>query len=717
MEKITTTDPLSYSADLIAENTERLCELFPQIVTEDIGLDGKVSRRIDFAVLKELLGGELATSEEKYGLNWYGKRAARRLALTPSLGTLRPAPEESVDWDTTQNLMIEGDNLEVLKLLQKSYASKVKMIYIDPPYNTGSDFVYADDFSDSIGNYLRQTGQIDAEGARQRTDIEAGGRFHTDWLTMMYPRLCLARNLLADDGVLFASIDDGESENLRSLCDTVFGSENYINTVSVNMKNVAGASGGGEDKRLRKNIEYVHIYAKSYQSFSSFNNAYEYTPIETLLEQYRNDGVSWKYNSVLTHEGEKHFVGSTVDGDGNEIRIYKRILPVLKTVNQIMREEGIPEAEVLRLYAQRVFQTQMPQSSIRPRVMKKFEELGLHNELCSIEYVPRSGKNKGKIYEQFYKGEQFRLLAWLGDVTEEREGKLNKKDLQGTYWNFVSETKNLTKEGETPLPNGKKPLALLRRILQLDGSEDPLILDFFAGSGTTAHAMWMENLKDGGKRRFILVQIPEFLNPNNDDHKAAIDFCDAMSKPRSVAELTKERLRRAGKRICSENPMFSGDIGFRVLKLDTTSVHPWDPTLPVDPQRLLGEVDNILPGRTEHDLLCELLLKRGLELTTPIVELTLAGKQVFAVSTGDLITCLDPHITEADVEELANGIIKFHKELAPPPTENPETPKAKPAKFEPPLVVFRDTAFVDDVTKSNLTEILKQHGLTDVRSL
>ena len=712
MEPIAATDPLSHSADLTAENIERLRELFPQAVTEDGG-----GKRIDFDVLRELLGGELATGEEKYGLNWHGKRAARRLALTPSTGTLRPEPEDSVEWNTTQNLMIEGDNLEVLKLLQKSYAGKVKMIYIDPPYNTGNDFVYEDDFRDSIGNYLRLTRQIDKGGTKQSTNLEISGRFHTDWLSMMYPRLLLARNLLSDDGVLFASIDDGESENLRSLCDMVFGGENFINTVSVNMKNIAGASGGGEDKRLRKNVEFIHIYAKNYNSFSLFQNAYEYTPIDTLVQQYRSDGISWKYNSVLSYEGDKTFLGSTVDGDGNEIRIFKRSSPVFKSVAQVMRDEDLSEGQVYFRYAKRIFQTQMPQSSIRPRVMKQFEKMNVTNDLCSIEYVPRSGKNKGNVYEQFYKGEQFRLLAWLGDVTEERDGQLYKKDLQGTYWNFVAETKNLTKEGETPLPNGKKPLALLRRILELDGGKDSLILDFFAGSGTTGHATWMENLKDGGKRRFILVQLPESLEPNDDNHKAAIEFCDAASKPRTIAELTKERLRRAALRIRAENPMFSGDMGFRVLKLDTTSIRPWDPTLPVTEQRLLGEVDNILPERTEQDLLYELLLKRGLELTVPIVERTLAGKQVFAVSTGDLIACLVPHIESADVEALAEGIVTWHKELAPPPAVDSSAPLEKPAKFDPPLVVFRDTAFADDVAKSNLTEILKQHSLTDVRSL
>jgi adenine-specific DNA-methyltransferase len=299
------------------------------------------------------------------------------------------------------------------------------------------------------------------------------------------------------------------------------------------------------------------------------------------------------------------------------------------------------------------------------------------------------------------------------------DGKLYKKDLQGTYWDFVAETKNLTKEGDTPLPNGKKPLALLRRLLELDKDNASIILDFFAGSGTTGHAVWMENLKDAGSRRFILVQLPERLDSHAENQKVASAFCESIEKPLTIAELTKERLRRAGTRIHTENPMFSGDTGFRVFKLDTTSIRPWDPTLPVSEQRLLGEVDNILLERTEQDLLYELLLKRGIyyALTAPIVKRMLSGRQVFAVSTGDLIACLAPRIETADVEPLAHGIVEWHKELAPPPASDPTAPLEKVAKVQPPLVVFRDTAFVDDVAKSNLTEILKQHGLTDVRSL
>lgn len=426
MEKMTEQD--GSSLDMITENLEAIRGIFPEAFTEE---------GVDFEVLRELLGDAVADGEEKYGLTWHGKKKARQIALTPSLGTLRPCKEESVEWDTTQNLFIESDNLEVLKLLQKSYANKVKMIYIDPPYNTGNEFIYPDKFQDNLDTYLRYTGQKNDEGFKISSNTESLGRFHTNWLNMMYPRLKLAKNFLTNEGVIFIQIDDGEQANLKRICDEVFGEENYINTISVNMKNVAGASGGGEDKRLKKNIEYIHAYAKNYSEFSSFENVFDYIPISELVENYREEGKSWKYTSVLVDKGEKEYIGSTLDGDANEIKIFRRNGSEIKSVGQIINSESISEAEVYAKYSDSIFQTQMPQSSIRPRVMEKVTELGVSGDLFSIEYVPRSGRNKGTVYEQFYKGVNFRLFAWLRDVSEEIDGKLFKKEMQGTYWDFV----------------------------------------------------------------------------------------------------------------------------------------------------------------------------------------------------------------------------------------------------------------------------------------
>ncbi len=703
MKKLIAADPETKSPDLLAANVAALRALFPELVTE--GADG-VAVNVD--VLKQLVGDQTVTeTEEKYGLNWHGKRRARQLALTPSTGTLRPCPADSVDWDTTQNLMIEGDNLEVLKLLQKSYAGKVKLIYIDPPYNTGKDFVYPDNFQDNIKNYLELTGQTGEGGKKLSTNTEASGRFHTDWLNMMYPRLKLARNLLREDGVIFVSIDDCESENLRKLCDEVFGPENFVNTVSVNMKNIAGASGGGEDKRLKKNIEFCHIYARNYDALTPFKKAYDYIPIEELVQQYRDEGISWKYTSVLVDPGQKTSIGTTVDGDGNEIRIYTRTGAVTKSINQLMREERLSEAEVYRKYAKQTFQTAMPQSSIRPRVMEKCRSLGIKNDFFSIAYVPKTGRNKGVTYEQFYKGENFRLLAWLGDVAEEIDGRLFKKELQGTYWNYASETKNLTKEGDTPFPNAKKPLALIDRLLELDGDPNALIVDFFAGSGTTGHAVMARNVSEPATRRFILVQMPEPLDADDEDQAAAIQYCNSLGKPHTIAELTKERLRRAGKKIREENPLFAGDLGFRVFKLASTNIRAWEPDRDQLAETLEASIEHLKTDRSEQDILFELLLKLGLDLCVPIETRKVEGAKnqahdLHAIGGGSLLVCLSPAIPRADVEPLALALVGWHQELNPAG----ET-----------TVVFRDSAFADDVAKTNLTAILQQYGLETVCSL
>ena len=445
-----------------------------------------------------------------------------------------------------------------------------------------------------------------------------------------------------------------------------------------------------------------------------FENSYELIPIDELVNQYREEGVSWKYTSVLVNEGAKEYVGSTVDGDGNEIRIYARKSPVISSVNKVMRDESLTESEVYSKYAKRIFQTAMPQSSIRPRVMSKVEELGLNNDLYSIEYVPRSGRNKGSVYEQFYKGDSFRLFAWLGDVSEEIDGRLFKKELQGTYWDFVGETKNLTKEGATPLPNGKKPLAMVTRMLDLDGQQDSLVLDFFAGSGTTGHAVFERNITDNGKRRFILVQLPETLDPEDKDQKIAAEFCDEIGKPRTIAELTKERLRRAAAKVKADNPLFAGDTGFRVFKLDHSNIRAWNPN-PADLEASLFEhQDHLLEGRSEADVLYELLLKLGLDLCVPIEQRTIPltpcpspanGRgelMVHSVGGGALMTCLAEQITREQVEPLAQGIIDWHEELAPAGDTT---------------CVFRDSAFENDVAKTNLAAILNQHGIASVRSL
>jgi adenine-specific DNA-methyltransferase len=700
LELIAPTDPLSHSADLTTENVERLRELFPQAVTEDRG-----GKRIDFDVLRELLGGELATGEEKYGLNWHGKRAARRLALTPSTGTLRPAPEDSVDWDTTQNLMIEGDNLEVLKLLQKSYAGKVKMIYIDPPYNTKRDFVYKDNYRDPIGEYLRQTRQMNTLGETLSSEAEIGGRWHTRWLNFMYPRLLLARNLLVEDGFIFVSINDLEIENLRSMLDDVFGEENFVAQFVWN-------SEGHTDNQfdVKVNHEYVVLYARSAALASLGYVVDPNVPASSNLWQ------GFAENSI-TKNGPANPPSEVELPIGFPCQSVSLLLPISGITSdffEVVGERGFISRDDTERFG----------VTYPVRLDRMIVSDGVLSSPCRI-FSGWANVNKLKAYI----ANECRPLEEDGDllsfhlsangVVYYRREREKARNILSVLRNLGTTERMRAELEELGIPfSYPKPKELLRYILKIGNLSNGIVLDFFAGSGTTAEAVTLNNMEAAASGRYILVQLDQPLSLSGSaQEQHAAGFLKSIGKSSNVAELTKERLRRSTVKAKAAYPMFHGDVGFRVFKLDTTSIRPWDPTLPVTEQRLLGEVDNILPGRTEQDLLYERLLKRGLELTVPIVERAIAGKRVYAVTTGDLIACLAPHIESADVETLAEGIVTWHKELAPPPAVDPNAPLEKPAKFDPPLIVFRDTAFADDVAKSNLTEILKQHNLTDVRSL
>ena len=564
--------------------------------------------------------------------------------------------------------------METLKLLQENYLGAIDLIYIDPPYNTGEDFIYRDDFGVTAEEYYLASNQIDELGNKFVANLESNGRFHSHWLSMMYARLRVARRLLSVQGAVFISIDDEEQENLKKICDEIFGAENFVNTISVNMKNVAGASGGGEDKRLKKNIEYLHVYVRAREEFLGFNNAYDFFPISALVQEYRDEGKSWKYTSVLVEPGQKVELGKTVDGDGNDITVYERRGFVIRSIAQVQREDGISEEDAYNKYAEKIFQTAMPQSSIRPRVMSFVQENGgVQSDLYSIEYVPRSGRNKGKVYEQFYKGESFRLFAWLRDVAEEKDGVLYKKEMRGTYWDYASETKNLTKEGNIPFQNGKKPLAMLRRIVEMQPRNDIKVLDFFAGSGSMAHAVLATNAEDGGSRRFIMVQIPE----RGEAPEAGF---------KNVAELSRERIRRAGNQlvdgVCHES--WNKDIGFRTIKIDTSNMADvyYAPDA-LDKAKFDLFVDNIKPDRTPEDLLFQVMLDWGVDLALPIAKETIQGKDVFFVDGNALAACFD---ASGNIDEV------FVKELA---------------KRQPLRVVFRDAGFRDSAVKINVEQIFR----------
>ena len=629
MEKIIAGDPETRSQDVVDGNLERLKALFPEAFTEG---------RVDFEVLRQILGDAVDDREEKYGLIWHGKRRARQLALAPSTGTLRPCPEDSVDWDTTQNLIIEGDNLEVLKLLQKSYAGKVKLIYIDPPYNTGKDFIYPDNYRDNIGHYLRLTGQADNESRKISSNTELSGRFHTDWMNMMYPRLKLARTLLRPDGALFVTIDDREVAHLKILMDELWGDENCVCLIAWQKvfakKNKALVSGSHD---------HILVYTKSIDYWS--RNLLPRSESQFAVFRNRDQDPRGRWQSVS-------FSVSSEDADRRREYRYEITLPSGRRVKPPIGRHwnGFED---------------------------RYEELRNDNRIWFGEdgdSLPRvkvflSEVQQGIVPDTWWRHE---------DTGNNQEAKKELLELFGDNEPFG-----------TP-----KPTRLVERILRIATNEnDDLILDFFAGSGTTAHSVMRLNCADGGSRRFILVQLPE--PTGRDDYP-------------TIADITKDRIRNVNRSLRQGHgtnvvrEVSEVDLGFRVFRLDTSNIRAWDPK-PEDLEgALLSGLDHIEPDRTEQDILYELLLKLGLDLCVSIETQTIAGKSVHSVGAGTLIACLDEDVSRDDVEPLATGIADWHDTLAPAGECT---------------VVFRDSAFADDVAKTNLAETLRQRGLGNVRSL
>lgn len=621
------------SMNITEDNISKLKYLFPEAFNEG---------SIDFDVLKQLLGENVDEKEERYGLNWHGKRQARQLALTPSRGTLRPCKGESVDWDNTKNLMIEGDNLEVLKLLQKSYTGKVKLIYIDPPYNTGKDFVYPDNFQDNMKNYLEITGQTE-DGVPLSTNTETSGRYHTDWLNMMYPRIKLARNLLKDDGFIFLSIDDHEINNLKILCDDIFGQENFVANVIWQKKYSTKA----DSKNFSESHDYILCYKKSEQA--NILGLPRSKQQESTYKNLDNDprGV-WASDNLLRTEVRDYAVFAIKSPSGNE---------------------------------------HYPPAGSSWRFNKdKIEELISDNRI----WFGEDGNNKP------------RLKRFRSEVRDTIPPQ--------TLWGFehVGHTDEGTKQlaelfGSTrsPFPN-PKPVRLIQRIVQIATKENDIVLDFFAGSGTTGQAVFELNITDKQDRKLILIQLPEKLSKNNKEDLSAIYFCEELNKPLFLSELTKERLRRAGKKVQEGNPDWNGDIGFRVFKLDTSNIRPWEATAETLSEQLDAYVSPILEGRSEEDLLTELMLKRGIDLSVNVETRQFDGLTVCCVDGGKLFTCFANQIPGSSVEELTKGIIDWHKSL-------------KAGKDT--VCYFLDDAFENNVAKTNLCAILEQHGLTNLHSL
>ncbi len=610
------------SVDIVAENIDKLKTLFPEVFTEG---------EIDFDALKETLGEYIDGRDERYSFTWNGKSKARWLAQTPSTGTLRPCPEESVNWDTTQNLFIEGDNLEVLKLLQKSYYKKVKMIYIDPPYNTGNDFIYPDDFRDSIKNYLELTGQVDNEGRKISTNSETSGRYHTDWLNMMYPRVKLARNLLRDDGVIFISIDDNEVVNLRKICDEVFGEENFVAEIVWKKRSTPP-----NDKIIGAQHEYLTVYCKN----ADLLNINLRSRTKDQIARYKNP--------------DNHPKGPWTPGD---------LMANVKGGRYV-------ESLYFPIVNPRTGQEHFPSSNGNWRFNKeKIDELIKKNEI----YFGDDDHGRPK------------LKRFLCDVKEGITWT--------TLWDFVPFNTSGSQEmvsifGNLTTFENPKPTGLIIEAVKMGLNNDDIILDFFSGSCSTAHSILNLNKEDNGNRKFIMVQLPEPCDEKLEAFKAGYE---------TIAEIGKERIRRVIKKFKEEDPDYEGDLGFKVFKLDSTNIKPWDVNFNNFERTLDDYITNIKDSRSEHDILYEILLKYGLELTLPIEERNIAGKIVFVIGYGALIICLADDITLETVE----GIAGLKKELQP----------------EIMRVVFKDMGFKDDVVKTNAVQILKLAGIEDVKSL
>jgi adenine-specific DNA-methyltransferase len=630
------------SLDITKEKQHELRRLFPEVQTE--------GGRIDFDRLKLALGETIDVGKERYGMNWPGKADCYKTIQAPSLATLRPCPEDSISFDTTENLIIEGDNLEVLKLLQKSYLGKIKMIYIDPPYNTGNDFIYPDNYAESLQTYLQYTGQVDAEGKKFSTNTEADGRFHSKWLNMMYPRLYLARNLLSPDGALFVSIDDRELNNLVRILDEIFGEERRLGCVTV----VSNLKGRSDDKYFATAHNYLIAYGNDeYQSKGvPLPDEYwdDYPEIDKEGRPYRLQGLRKRGAGARRIDRPKLYFPIYVDptsGSASLQRDQEHIIEVFPKLSD--GEDG---------------RWRWGRDTVDQRL----------SELVATKVGPEGRWDISQIdYAEGMSGVK-RIkpkTVWSGAEFSNEAGNLQVKELFGKS---IFDT--------------AKPVGLLSYCLEQAMNKDDVIVDFFAGSGTTAHAVFAKNQEDGGNRKFILVQLPE--PTGRDDYKTITDIC-------------KERVRRVIKRLNDEEAgkldmeqAVRQDRGFRVFKLAESNFKPWEADGGSNTESLARQlelhVQHVREGRTSEDLLYEILLKSGFSLTTPIEKLTISGKTVFSVAGGAMMICLEPELTLEAIRAIAE--------------KNPER------------VICLDSGFSNnDQLKANAVQIFKAKGIKTFRTV
>ena len=617
--------------DMTAENIEKIAELFPNCVTEMRDENGKIKHGINFEMLKQMLSPDVVDGDECYEFTWVGKKASIAEANRPIRKTLRPCPEESKDWDTTENLYIEGDNLEVLKLLQESYLGKVKMIYIDPPYNTGNDFIYADDFMRSQQEENEQMGMYDEDENRLFKNTDSNGRFHSDWCSMMYSRLMLARNLLTDDGVIFISIDDNEQANLKKVCDEIFGEANYI----VEMINITGASQNGEGVKIQKNTESCLVYAKNYNLFTP-------NKVDKADESLRN------LNDSPTAFITRPEMGYTI--------YYNPQTKDIKAVKDYDKTkiETNDEKQVYTNDLQLINSGYVPiRPGYRSGLLNRWRwSIETFNERID-EIVINRNQDKYAVYFK-------------------QKGYNPPKNILN-YTVGTSEIKLLFNDNKVfDFPKSTK---LLQYLISVGTDPNSLILDFFSGSATTAHAVMKFNAEDGGHRKFIMVQLPEPCDEKSEAYKAGY---------KNICEIGKERIRRAGEKIKAESGLVAQnlDVGFRVLKLADSNMK--DVYYAADEymqSNLLDMVSNIKDDRNDLDLLFGCLIDWGLPLSMPYTSEQIEGCTVHTYNDGDLIACFDANIPESVVKEIASR---------------------KPLR-----AVFRDSSFASSPSKINVFEIFK----------
>lgn len=623
-----------HSPNFVDQNIAKIAELFPNCVTESRNEKGELQRAIDFDLLKQELSAQIVEGpQERYQLNWPGKREALLTANAPIAKTLRPCREESVAFDTTQNLFIEGDNLDALKLLQETYLGKVKMIYIDPPYNTGNDFIYEDDFAEDAEEYKLRSNEKDELGNRLIVNSDSNGRFHSDWLSMIHARLKLSRNLLSDDGAVFISIDDNEQANLKRLCDEIFGDENFVGTIVWEKR----YSPQNAVKWFSEAHDFILVYAKN--KLNWYPNLLERS--EEMNARYRNldndpRGV-WKPENA-TAQG----------GHGTKSQFY-----VLTAPNG--KQHTLPNGRCW-LYAEPVFQKMVEDNRI---------------------WFGADGNNVPAVKRFLSEVKQGTACQTIWKYTEVGHNQEAKKEVNALF-------------PEATVFDTPKPIRLISRILKVASEKNSLILDFFSGSATTAHATFQLNAEDKGNRKFIMVQLPEPLDEKADAFKVGY---------KTISDVSKERIRRAGKKIKEENAGKEGienlDIGFRVLKIDTSNMAEvyYNPAA-IKQEDLFTQVDNVKPDRTEEDLLFQVMLDWGVDLTLPIERKTIQGKTVFFVDKNTLVACFDK---QGGIDD------EFVKELA---------------KCQPVRAVFRDAGFKDDAAKINVEQVFKLLSpITQVKSL